>query len=150
MTRRCALFICALLPAGLLLMPACGSSHGGRMEISGEVKLEGEPIKDGAITFVPLDNQDTQSGAPITNGSYKIPAASGLKPGKYLVQITSGDGKTPTDEEAGGPGGSNIVSVDLVPPDWNVNSKQQVEVQSKGPNKFDFAIPKKTVIRKRK
>jgi hypothetical protein len=130
-------FLAALLPAG------CSDPYAGRMEVSGAVKLKGEPLKDGSITFVPLDGQGTQSGAPIENGVYKVPRKSGLKPGKYLVQITSGDGKTPAaGDEAAAPGGStNIVSLDRIPEDWNVRSKQQVEVRAKGPNTFNFDIP---------
>jgi hypothetical protein len=68
------------------------------------------------------------------------------------VRVTAGDGKTPdepTDPDAP-PGpteapksgkGTNIISKDLVPPDWNRNSKQQVTVTKEGPNKFDFNIP---------
>ena len=44
--------------------------------------------------------------------------------------------------EAAAPGGStNIVSLDRIPEDWNVRSKQQVEVRAKGPNTFNFDIP---------
>ena len=104
--------------------------------------LAGQPIKAGTITFFPMENQGTQSGAAIENGSYTVPKQSGLKPGKYRIEITAGDGKTPNIEEAGGPGGStNIVSVDLVPEDWNTKSKREVVVQSKGPNTFNFEIP---------
>lgn len=151
MTRRFALMYCALFPAALLLS-ACGDKHGGRKEVSGEIKLEGELLKVGSISFVPLDGQDTQSGSPIANGTYKVPRAQGLKPGKYLVQITSGDGKTLANEEdAAGPGGStNIVSMDLVPEDWNVKSTQKIEVKDTGSNKFDFAIPKKNVPKKKR
>jgi hypothetical protein len=74
-----------------------------------------------------------------------IPRENGLKPGKYLVRVTAGDGITPVntlDPELGpGPTGStNIVSKDLVPPEWNAKSKQQVTVTKEGPNTFDFDI----------
>ena len=135
-----------LLPASavlfcLALAAGCSDAYSGRREISGMIKLQDQPLKEGSITFLPLDGQETQSGAPIQNGEYKLPRKNGLMPGKYRVQITSGDGKTPTEEQAGAPGSSNIVSVDLIPEDWNVNSKQQIEVKSSGDNKFNFDIP---------
>ena len=78
-------------------------------------------------------------------GAYAIPRAAGLKPGRYLVRVTAGDGKTavnPMDPNSPpGPGGTNIISRDLVPPDWNVTSKHEVTVTKDGPNKFDFDIP---------
>src|SRR5712692_7793236 len=95
--RRCwpaHLLVCALA------VPACSSSYKGRMEVSGTVTLEGSPLKQGMVRFVPLDKQDTESGSPITDGEYKVPQDKGLKPGKYLVQISSGDGKTLANEEA--------------------------------------------------
>jgi hypothetical protein len=120
----------------------CSDPYPGLNEVSGTVTLQGQPLKSGTISFVPLDNQGSQSGTTIENGAYLIPRKAGLKAGKYLVQITSGDGQTPANEEtAGAPGGStNIVSVDLIPEDWNTKSKQQVEVKA-GANKHDFAIP---------
>jgi hypothetical protein len=122
------------------------------MEVSGTVTLEKQPLKDGSITFIPLDEQGTQTGCGIADGTYSIPRKNGLKPGKYLVQITAGDGKTPaSDEEAAAPGGStNIVSVDRIPPEWNTQSKKEVEVKANAKNKFDFDIPKAVVIPKGK
>lgn len=137
--------------ASLLVLPAliavgCSGSHDGRVAVSGTVKLRNQPIKDGAIVlFEPLENQGTAGNATVTAGAFSIPPASGLKPGKYLVRITAGDGKTavnPVDPDAPpGPGGTNIISKDLVPRDWNVASKQEITVTKDGPNKFDFAIP---------
>lgn len=146
MFRQRFWFASSILTFAILAMVGCGGGSGGKLEVSGKVTLEGQPLKDGSIMFVPLDKEGTQGAGAIDSGNYKIPSKHGLKPGKYLVQITSGDGVTRADgggnEEAGGPGGStNIVSVDRVPEDWNVSSKQQVEVKSSGKNVFDFAIP---------
>ena len=140
-----------LLTLSLLALAGCADRHGGREAVRGEVKLVGQPLKEGTILFVPLDGQDTRGGGPVVNGAYTVPRPNGLKPGKYLVQLTAGDGKTPADEEAGGPGGStNIVSVDLIPEDWNVRSTQQIEVKKDGDNKFDFNVPKVNTPRKRR
>ena len=140
------LMTCALAAAGFCLA-GCSDPYSGRKEVSGTVTMKGQPIKDGAlIEFAPLEDQSTGANAAIQGGAYKLPRENGLLPGKYLVRVTLGDGKTPVEpadpDTAPGPqGGSNIVSKDLVPPDWNVQSKQQVTVTKDGPNKFDFAIP---------
>ncbi len=136
-----------VLAAALTAVLGCSGSPDDRQEVSGKVTLKGQPIKDGAlIDFSPLENQSTGVNAVITGGVYRIPRQSGLKPGKYLVRVSAGDGKTainPLNPDAppGPSGGTNIISKDLVPKDWNVNSKQQVAVTSGGPNTFDFAIP---------
>jgi hypothetical protein len=124
------------------VLAGCSGSSSGRVEVSGGVKLQGQPLRDGAIRFVPLDGQDTVSGAPVVGGKYAIPRRNGLKPGKYLVQLTSGDGPAPANEEAAAPGGSaNVVSADRIPEDWNVRSRQQVEVRPDAANRFDFEVP---------
>jgi hypothetical protein len=116
------------------------------MEITGTVKLKGQPIKDGAVVMIePLENQGTAAQASTSGGAFKIPRQSGLKPGKYLVRVTAGDGKTavnPVDPDAGpAPSGrkgdTNIVSQDLVPRGW----KQEVTVNKEPPNNFEFDIP---------
>lgn len=135
----------------VFLLAGCSDPYAGRQALSGSVTLEGQPLSDATISFEPIDGQDSSSGSPIANGEYKIERKAGLKPGKYRVVITAGDGKTPAnEEEAGGPGGSNIVSVDRIPADYNERSQQQIEVKANGPNKFDFAIPKAREIRKKK
>jgi hypothetical protein len=105
------------------------------------------------ILFEPLDKQDTMSGAPIEKGSYNIARAQGLKPGKYRVRVTAGDGITPAklgvkkegdEAEAAGPGGStNIISKELIPASWNVASLQEVTIDSSGSNQKNFNIPDK-------
>ncbi len=125
------------------LLAGCSDQYEGRKEVRGRVVLEGQPLKDGTIAFLPQDGGNL-SGSPIVNGEYKLPRKDGLKPGKYLVQITSGDGVTPANEsEAGAPGGSrNIVSVDRIPAEWNVKPTHDVTVTANGENRFDFDIPR--------
>ena len=125
----------------------CSDRYDGRQEVTGTVKLKGQPIKDGAmIEYSPLDKQGTGATAMIAGGSFAIPKEKGLKPGKYLIRVSAGDGKTavnPVDPDTppGPGGGTNIISKDLVPANWNVASKQERTVTEEGPNKFDFEIP---------
>lgn len=136
--------LCVALAAG------CSGEYAGRYPVSGKVTLEGQPLSDATITFEPLEGQDTASGAAVENGEYKVERKAGLKPGKYVVRITAGDGVNPANEEEGGnPGGNtNILSRDRIPADYSEGSKQQIEVKSDGPNTFDFAIPKAREFKK--
>lgn len=148
--RRAALvavvFVLALTLAG------CGDRYDGRIEVNGEVKFKGKPLTHGTIAFVPLDGQSTSANPGINeDGTYSIPREGGLKPGKYLIRITAGDGQTPylaDAEHPPGPTGSptgrgntNIISKELIPKDWNEKSKQERTVGGESPNKFDFDIP---------
>src|SRR5262245_19611226 len=90
------------------LAAGCGDKYGGRVEVSGTVKLKGQPLKAGVLMFEPLGGQGTAASAPISDGSYTIPRSTGLKPGKYLIRVTSGVGTTPANlnpDEPPSPGG---------------------------------------------
>jgi hypothetical protein len=132
----------ACAPMVALFLVGCGNDpYAGRHEVSGKAQLNGQPIKDGFLAFEPLDNQDTKGSSQILEGSYRIPREVGLKPGRYRIRITAGDGKTPAREEAGQPGGStNIVSKDLIPHEWGALSDKEVTVKTEGPNTFDFDV----------
>ena len=131
------------LTALLSAVVGCSDQYGGRQAVSGKVTVKGVPLKEASIQFEPMDGQDTRGGCGVVDGAYAIPRDAGLKPGKYLVRLTAGDGKTPqSDEEIAGPGGStNIVSVDLIPPEYGSASKQEVTVTAEGPNTFDIDLP---------
>jgi hypothetical protein len=132
--------LCVVLAVG------CSDEYAGRMAVSGKVTLEGKPLNDAdsMIMFEPIDGQDTRGGVKIVNGEYALERRDGLKPGQYLVRITSAAGGVPAnEEEAAAPGGStNILSMDRIPPEWNVRTDKQIEVKADGDNQFDFAIPK--------
>jgi hypothetical protein len=123
----------------VVFIAGCNAGN-GRLPVSGSVTLKGAPLKEGVIEF---SSTGILTGASIVDGKYEIPADQGLSPGDYRVSITAGDGKTPIDSPDGipGPTGANIVSKDLVPPEYNVNSKIIVSVEKSGPNKFDYNIP---------
>lgn len=137
-----------LIPAVFVCTTAgCGDSDDGRLEITGTIKMKGQPIKDEAmVQFSPSDGQSTEGLVGTRGGAFTLPKKNGLKPGKYKVSVSLGDGKTavnPVDPDAppGPGGGTNIISKELVPADWNTKSKQFVTVTKEGPNKFDFEIP---------
>jgi len=136
------LLLVALATVGFIVA-GCGPDYGGRVAVKGKVILKGTPVKDGIIKFTPVEpgGEQSESGAQIRDGEYVLPAEKGLFPGKYKVTLTAGDGRTPANtDEAPGPTGANIISKDLIPPEYNVNSKQEVTVTEKGPNVFDYDI----------
>jgi hypothetical protein len=144
MTRAWAFaFLAACALASVLF--GCSPNYGGRQEIKGTIKLKGQLLDQGQITFMPVSGDGaTQEGSLITNGAYFIERKFGLLPGKYKVIITAGDGRTRADapdDQPPGPTGANIISKDRIPPEYNTKSKQEVEVTDKKPNVFDYDIP---------
>lgn len=124
-----------------ILSAGCGGDD--RQAISGSVTLNGRPLDQGVIVFVSADAKSpTQASTQIANGSYQIPQAQGLVPGKYKVSISSPDGKTPDADPNAAPGPSgNFASKDRIPAKFNTDSTLEVEVKKGDPNKFDFTIP---------
>ncbi len=128
------------------LLVGCSDPLGGRMEVSGTVKLKGKSLADGTVSFEPLDGQPTRATVMLTAGEFTIPKPNGLVPGRYMIRVSAGDGKTAVnpvnpDQPPGPSGGTNIISKELIPADWNVDSKQEREIVKTGPNRFEFEIP---------
>jgi hypothetical protein len=81
LTRLCTLVLfCAAL--------GCGDSGPPRASAGGVVKLDGQAIEEGSITFVPAEGTSgPTSGARITAGKYNIPKADGPLIGRSKVEI---------------------------------------------------------------
>jgi hypothetical protein len=66
--------------AGMLLitLPAltgCGAD--GLSEVSGTVKVDGQPLDKGAITFFPMDGKAATTGGAIASGKYSVRVPAG-------------------------------------------------------------------------
>ncbi len=86
MRSRMSLWLLSFL---LLAQSGCGQSSGPeRIDISGKVTYQGQPIADGEISF---DPEPGSPGPPtsgtIKNGEYKLGSGWGIVPGTYRVKI---------------------------------------------------------------
>jgi hypothetical protein len=146
MTQTRQVGFSALLVLGLLLA-GCGGADNPlqRQPVSGTVKFNGAPLDQGTIDLSPVvpGRKAVGSGAQIKAGSFSIPAAQGLPPGKYLVRIYSPEGgEGPKDAM---PGDTQIdpaapTAKERIPAKYNVDSQETIEVKPGSPNKFDFQI----------
>ncbi len=68
-----------------LALAAAGCSGGGASTVSGTVKLDGQPVKQGLIKFIPADGQTPTADATITDGKY----TATVPPGDKRVEITA-------------------------------------------------------------
>ena len=103
------------------------------------------------LESLPIEDDDADHAAAVPTPAMKLELQRRLdedavNPGTYLIRITAGDGKTavnPDDPNTppGPGGGTNVMFKELVPADWNTNSKQQAKVTKEGPNKLVFDIP---------
>jgi hypothetical protein len=137
-------FLTFLLATALL--PGCSQDSEGRQGVNGTVHLDSAPLQTGSINFTPTEGQATAGGAVISNGKFVVPRDNGLLPGKYRVAISApagGDRPAPAL-----PGEAPPPAKELIPPDWNLNSKQIVEVKKGGVNSFPFEISSKSAAKK--
>ena len=129
----------------ILSAAGCGDDGRGLQPVSGTVTLKGKPVAEGMLEFRPVGSPTgadyTKAGAVIHDGNYVIPRDQGLVPGKYKVSISAPDKlhKLGGDELPGPT--SSRTSKDLIPPEYNLKTKLEVEVRKDQPNKFDFNIP---------
>jgi hypothetical protein len=129
---------------GLLsLALGCGGDDPlNRQTVSGKVTIDGTPLQEGSISFQPTEQGSTSSGAVITQGAYSIPQDKGLPPGKYRVMINAVKPGTGSELPAGGMPGdeTGAPAEELIPPSWNTESEQFIEVTESGPNEFTHEI----------
>lgn len=132
--------VLAVVAVASLALLGCGPSNPlGRESISGSVTFQGESLANGAIGFDPVEDGGVNSGAPIENGRYEIEAHRGLPPGKYRVRINASQSDAAA-VAALPPGAPEPPGIELIPPQYNVNSDKVIEVTAAGTNTFDFTI----------
>ena len=81
------------LPCVLTLLLCVGCHEDDtRVPVSGTVTQNGQPIKEGKITFAPAEGTSgPAAGASIQNGRYRIPASEGPGIGDYVISVTPGE-----------------------------------------------------------
>jgi hypothetical protein len=124
-----------------LAFAGCGGGDGfPREPVSGKVTLDGSPLETGLITFAPEDLKLPPAGTVIKDGSYRMGRSEGPCPGPNKVTISC---RKPT--------GKKLKSVDfpgifvdemreIIPAQYNVDSRLGADVKKGGENRFDFEL----------
>jgi hypothetical protein len=127
-----------LCMAVLTALPGCGGN--GRIPVEGNVTLDGQPLEQGSIEFSPLpDTLGPAAGGEIADGKFAIPSSGGPLAGKFTVRIKSAG---LTGRKILDPRSNTMVDefAQRLPAQYNSESRIQVEIDSVGPNHFEFAI----------
>jgi hypothetical protein len=122
----------------VLLLTGCGPAD---RSVSGTVTFQGQPLDTGTIQFYQTGASSVVSaGATINGGKYEIPNDHGLKPGTYLVRITSpevgGAANAKATFEKPFPAGLR----ERIPAKYNTQSKLTVDVRAGEKSRFDFTL----------
>jgi len=138
--RRSGWLEVALWIAFVGSMVGCGGeATGGKLPVSGLIKLKGQPLDAGSIQFESKPpTPSCFTGGEIKDGKYAVPAPQGLLPGTYTVRISAPEQVAAPAE----PGGEIPPPVnDRVPPEYNVNSTLTFEAKSGTASTYDFDVP---------
>ena len=135
--------LCALVSA-----IGCSKSDGlPRKAISGTVKLDGQPLANGNIQFIPTaadaSGMAITASGMIANGSYAIAQEQGPLPGTYKVFITADSGQLADEEADPGAAPKAQTNKDLVPAKYNSNTELEIIVTADGSTTFDFDLSSK-------
>lgn len=135
----------------LCVTVGCGGSGLERATVKGTVSLDGEPIEQGVIAFVPVgDTKGSGGGAEIKDGEYSIPKDRGPSPGKHRVEITAtrstgtAEVKGVQGSTGGGPSGAGTAETleMYVPAQYNSKSTLVFTVES-GRNEENYELKSK-------
>jgi hypothetical protein len=131
---RTSLWIVAL-PVLLLVTPGCGETRDDLAAVTGNVKLDGQPLPDAIVKFIPQGGKGVVAvGKTDGNGHYYLMAsrtAEGASIGQNKVRITTYD---ILDQ-----GGKQVPVPEKVPTKYNSETELAVTVES-GDNTFDFDL----------
>jgi hypothetical protein len=116
-----------------------GAGCGGPVKraISGSVTLEGKPLDEAVIMFVPLAIQAGKTGAAIQQGRYEVPQDIGLLPGRYRVEIAD---DPPIDHAAMGQPPKPLPTRRRLPVRYSTASPLSIEIAPTGSTEFDFPL----------
>jgi hypothetical protein len=141
----------ALLAGGLALgMSGCGG--GGYAPVSGVVTMNGKPLRNVVVLFLPEQTKEHaasgrgSSGHTDENGHFTLKSVdghAGAAVGKHHVRINSVYSKELKGYEAWDAEANKVVkaAVDPIPPEWSsANNKKEFDVPSGGTDKANFEI----------
>ncbi len=142
------------LALGAVLLGSClgwmviGCGGSPRAAVLGKVTIDGAPLPEGSITFIPVDRHSGQTaGAKIVQGEYELAAEQGLLPGEYEVQIRAvrptgkkvwdgmGDDRAPA-------GQKNMVDqiASYLPVRYNDRTELRAKIEPGKVNQCDYAL----------
>jgi hypothetical protein len=115
----------------------CGSQD--RQAIQGNVTLDGSPLPNGEIVFIPsAGTTGPTAGSEIKNGGYSVSAANGTSAGVFRVEINA---MRKTGRKISTPHGPAIEhTANYIPKRYNEASQLKAEVKSGEMNVIDFEL----------
>jgi hypothetical protein len=124
------------------ILVGCGGSTGPKtVAVTGNITLDGTPLSEGSINFLPADGVGVPSGAKIANGTYRAEVPLGDK----RVEIRS---PQVVGQKVAYEGDPNSPKIDLfeerIPARYNSQTELKATIAATNkPVNFDLESPKK-------
>jgi hypothetical protein len=117
---RSALFAFALF----VLLAGCSGKQ--TAQVSGMVRVDGQPLDKGSISFIPADGKGSTAGGDIKEGKYLVPKVSvGLM--KVQIRYPRVTGKKKLYDTPDSP--TRDVYTEVLPKKYNDNTELELDVQ---------------------
>jgi len=124
----------------LLFIAMSGCNRGSGASVSGTVTLDGNPLDEATITFVPATGGQRQAAwAPVAGGKYAIDSASDLGTGQFRVEIRA---VRTLSDKANSNEPTLMTAKDIVPGKYNTKSELTAEI-TPGKNVVNFELQMK-------
>jgi hypothetical protein len=115
-----------IVAVGLILALIGATGCSSQSTVTGEVTVDGNPLKEGTIRFEPMDGKSQTASVSIVDGRFSV----SLSPGEKRVQISAPKvvGKKKMYETPESPLVDEVV--ELLPDRYNARSELKMTVQS--------------------
>jgi len=127
-----------LVAVAALAIAGCGES-GPAGKVEGTVTLDGTPLTDGSISFVPADGKAASAGGVIKDGKYSVEVHPGPK--KITVNATKVVGQKVEYEGDPNSPKTDIIE-EIIPARYNSKTELTFEVKE-GQNEHNVALESK-------
>jgi len=122
----------------VLVVTGCDKAS-SRFAIEGTVTLDGQPLSEGGIVFLPQQGtKGPMSGGEISNGKFFVSTDKGAFAGKFRVEVTASHKVGHKEKDPLG----NLVDEyeQYLPECYNRQSRLTAEITPSGPNHFEFTL----------
>ncbi len=124
---------CALL--GMVVACCAGCGGPTKHAAEGTVTLDGQPLTEARILFIPEMPGLKKTGSIVKAGRYRLPADVGLVPGVYQVQVVD----DPPDIDPDLPAGQRQPRR-VFPESYATSTPLRLEIDERGQGNFDFKL----------
>jgi hypothetical protein len=115
----------AIVSVTLLAMLVAGCSRGRPIgDVQGRVTVNGKPLKEGAVRFVPVKGDTQATGGIVHDGSFKVQVPVTKQRVEFSANVVDKE-KTPSNASA-----DQVVMKMLVPERYNTRSELTLDVVS--------------------